>query len=317
VSEKAEGQGESGKSEEAKGGDESSALAERVAHLETENAELRDKLLRTMAEMENIRRRSEREKADISKYAISKFAGDVVGVADNIRRAIEATPKDAANADPALKSLAEGVEVTERELTNVLERHGIKRIDPLHEKFDPNFHQAMFEEESADVSPGNVVRVMQAGFLIEDRLLRPALVSVAKAWTGPKPEPKPAVEELPAKTERVAKTERAVEQAKEFEAPLGASSVREPKAEGYGTHRPEWTAPRAARPNPSSRPTVTELRKQSEGAARPRVSVEPTPFSSSQRPPQQSANGGAPTARTSTLHQPVIGARPGPRKGGQ
>jgi molecular chaperone GrpE len=328
---KSEGGGEeTGKGEKAKGGDDAAALAERVARLETENAELRDKLLRTMAEMENVRRRTEREKADISKYAITKFAGDVVGVADNIRRAIEATPKKAASSDPALKSLVEGVEVTERELTNVLERHGIKRLDPLHEKFDPNFHQAMFEEESLDTAAGNVVRVMQAGFMIEDRLLRPALVSVAKAWTGPKPEPKPepkpSVEETPGKTERNDKTERAnrterpdkaersAEQPKEVEVSPGAASVREPKAQNFGTVRPEWTAPRAARPNPS-RPTINETRRPSEGTARPRISTDSSPFSSAQRPPQPPANGGAPTARTSTLHQPVIGARTGPRKG--
>jgi molecular chaperone GrpE len=297
---------ETGKSDAGRGeGDSAASMGqtERVARLETENSELRDKLLRAMAEMENIRRRTEREKADIAKYAISKFAGDVVGVADNIHRAIEATPKDALSSDPALKSLAEGVEVTERELMNVLERHGIKRINPTNEKFDPNFHQAMFEEESMDVAPGAVVRVMQAGFMIEDRLLRPALVSVAKAWTGPVPEVKPA-----APVETQPRPEPVVEQAApvEFEAVANNNaSVREPRPQGFGPSRPEWTAPRPARPNPRS--TVTELRKPMEGQNRPRVSVEPNPFTGSQRPqPPQIKTAGPATVRPSTLHQPVI-----------
>lgn len=311
---------ETGKGEDARNEAEAAraALAERVARLEAENAELRDKHLRAAAEVENVRRRTEREKADISKYAISKFAGDVVGVADNIRRAIEATPKDALSSDPALKSLAEGIEVTERELMKVLERHGIKRIDPLHEKFDPNFHQAMFEEESMEVPPGAVVRVMQAGFMIEDRLLRPALVSVAKAWTGPLPEVKPA-----APVETPPKHEPAVEQAAAvgYDAIASNASIREPRAQGFGPSRPEWTAPRAARPNPRS--TVTELRKPMEGQThRPRVSVDPglNPFSGSQRPAQPPMKAGPATIRP-TLHQPVIQTqRPGEsqkKNGGQ
>lgn len=311
---------ESGKSEPGKGeAANDDERVERIARLEAENAELRDKVLRTIAEMENIRRRTEREKADISKYAITKFAGDILSVSDNIRRAIEATPKDSSGSDPALRSLVEGVEMTERDLTNVLERHGIKRIDPLKEKFDPNFHQAMFEEESKDVPTGNVVRVMQSGFMIEDRLLRPALVSVAKAWTGPVAE-KPAAEDAPVKAERV-KTERVVETPKDPDSPGGSSSVREAKTQPQnfsGSTRPEWTAPRQARPNPS-RPTVTELRRpsSSEGQARARVSVDPSPFSATQRPAQQPSSGAASSSRTSTLHQPVISpTRPGPRRNG-
>jgi molecular chaperone GrpE len=305
---------ETGKSESGKSESDfvSMGQIERIARLETENTELRDKLLRAMAEVENVRRRTEREKVDIAKYAINKFAGDVVGVADNIRRAIDATPKDAASSDPALKCLAEGIEVTERELMNVLERHGIKRIDPLHEKFDPNFHQAMFEEESMDVAPGAVVRVMQAGFMIEERLLRPALVSVAKAWTGPVLEVKPAVV---VETAPPPKPEPVVEQAPaiEFEAiASNNASIRESRAQGFGpaghSNRPEWTAPRPVRPNP--RGAVTELRKPAEGQNRPRVSVEPNPFTVTQRPqpPQVKAAGPASTAtvRPSTLHQPVI-----------
>lgn len=297
---------EASKGETAKSSGDS-GLAERLARLEAENAELKDKVLRAMAEVENVRRRTEREKADISKYAISKFAADVVGVSDNFRRAIEATPKEALSSQPALRSLAEGVEMIERDFLNVLERHGIKRIDPLHEKFDPNFHQAMFEEESLDVAPGAVVRVMQAGFMIDERLLRPALVSVAKAWTGPIPEPQPAA--APAETAPIAADPVDEQPApSEFEAVASNASIREPRTQGFGPSRPEWTAPRAARPNPRS--TVTELRsKPSEGQTRPRVAaVDPNPFMGSQRPPQpqvKPTNPGA-TMRPSTLHQPVI-----------
>lgn len=302
-------------------------LLERVARLEAENAELRDKTLRTMAEMENIRRRTEREKTDVSKYAISRFAADMAGVADNIRRAIEATPQEALNANPALRSLYEGIEVTEREMMNVLERHGMKRIDPRNEKFDPNFHQAMFEEESPDIPPGNVVRVMQAGFMIEDRLLRPALVSVAKVWSGPRPEARPAPEApretldatlpgTPSETPHEAQgTGGSVETAAFAEAARvsePAVVTVEPRSQSGSGARPEWTAPRQARPNPS-RHAVTEVRRPVEGHSRPRVAVEPSPFASSQRP-QPPADSGAPTSRTSTLHQPVISHRPGPRR---
>ena len=141
---------------------------------------MRDRLLRTMAEMENVRRRTEREKADTARYAISNFARDVLTVGDNLRRTIEHVPADAAAQDPALKSFLDGVELTERELLNVLERHGVTRIDPVGQRFDPNCHQAMYEVQNPDVPEGTVVDVMQAGYVIGDRCLRPALVAVAK-----------------------------------------------------------------------------------------------------------------------------------------
>ena len=152
-----------------------------------ENADMRDRLLRTMADMENLRKRTEREKSDTARYAISSFARDVLTVGDNLRRTVEHVPADAAAQDPALKSFLEGVELTERELLNVLERHGVTRIDPLGARFDPNFHQAMYEVEKKDVPEGTVVDVMQGGYTIGDRCLRPALVAVAKG--GPKPAP--------------------------------------------------------------------------------------------------------------------------------
>jgi len=152
-----------------------------------ENADMRDRLLRTMADMENLRKRTEREKSDTARYAISSFARDVLTVGDNLRRTVEHVPPDAAAQDPALKSFLDGVELTERELLNVLERHGVTRIDPLGARFDPNFHQAMYEVEKKDVPEGTVVEVMQGGYTIGERCLRPALVAVAKG--GPKPAP--------------------------------------------------------------------------------------------------------------------------------
>jgi molecular chaperone GrpE len=146
----------------------------------TENADMRDRLLRTMADMENLRRRTEREKSDTARYSISNFARDVLTVGDNLKRTIEHVPAEAAAQDPALKSFLEGVEITERELLNVLERHGVTRIEPLGQRFDPNCQQAMYEVQSAEVPDGTVVDVMQAGYMIGDRCLRPALVAVAK-----------------------------------------------------------------------------------------------------------------------------------------
>jgi molecular chaperone GrpE len=145
-----------------------------------ENADMRDRLLRTMADMENLRRRTEREKTDTSRYAISSFARDVLTVGDNLRRTIEHVPTEAASQDPALKSFLDGVELTERELLNVLERYGVVRIEPLGARFDPNCHQAMYEVQNPDVPEGTVVDVMQAGYVIGDRCLRPALVAIAK-----------------------------------------------------------------------------------------------------------------------------------------
>ncbi len=148
--------------------------------LRVENEELRDRLLRLMAEMENVRRRMERERQDTAKYAVSNFARDMVGVGDNLRRAIDHVPAEAAANDPALKSFLDGVELTDRELMNVLERHGVVRLEPLGQKFDPNMHQAMFELEDAEKPAGTIVQVMQPGYSIGERCLRPALIGVSK-----------------------------------------------------------------------------------------------------------------------------------------
>lgn len=160
-----------------------------IVALQAEAADLKDRLLRAHAEVENIRKRSEREKEETAKYAVTRFAREIVNVGDNFQRAIDAVPAGAAEQDPALKSFLEGVTMTERELLNVLERNGIKRVQPLNEPFNPHLHQAVMEIQRSDVPSGTVVQVFQAGFMIEDRVLRPAMVAVAKG--GPKSTPAP------------------------------------------------------------------------------------------------------------------------------
>lgn len=156
-----------------------------IAVLEAEKAELKDKLLRLMADMENLRRRTEREIADARAYGVTNFARDMLTVTDNIRRAIESVPEEARSAaEGAFKGLIEGIELTERDLLNTLERHGVKKLDPQGQKFDPNLHQAMFEVPNPDVPNGTVVQVVQTGFTIGERVLRPALVGVSRG--GPK-----------------------------------------------------------------------------------------------------------------------------------
>ncbi|GJL98479.1 MAG: protein GrpE [Methyloligella sp.] len=157
-----------------------------VEVLETEVAELKDKLLRQAADMENLRRRTEREKQDMAKFAITNFAKDIVTLDDNLTRTLSAVPEGAVDEDPALKALVEGVEMTGRELTNVLERHGIKRIDPKGEIFDPNSHQALFEIPNPEITAGTILEVVAPGFTIDKRVLRPAMVGVAKGGEKPK-----------------------------------------------------------------------------------------------------------------------------------
>jgi molecular chaperone GrpE len=161
--------------------DAAAAAPKASTSLDRELADYKDRLLRTLADMENMRKRTEREVADSRVYGISAFARDILGVADNMHRAMQALDDELrAKADDQLKALLDGVELTERELMNVLEKHGVKRIEPLNQKFDPNRHQAMFEVEDASVPSGTVIQVMQAGYLIGERVLRPALVAVSK-----------------------------------------------------------------------------------------------------------------------------------------
>ena len=156
-----------------------------AAALAKEAAEYKDKLLRALADMENLRRRTEREVADTRAYGISSLARDLIGVADNLRRALEADGESAAAIEGPAKALHEGVELIEREFHKILERHGIKSFDPQGAKFDPNFHQAIFEVCDADMPAGTVARVIQPGYMIGERVLRPAMVGVSKE--GPKP----------------------------------------------------------------------------------------------------------------------------------
>ena len=152
-----------------------------VEALTKEVAESRDKMLRTLAEMENLRTRTRREVSDAKTYGITGFARDVLEIADNLQRALDAVPAEAkAAADPGLKALMEGVELTERSLLNALEKNGVKKFDPSGEKFNPNFQQAMYEVPDASVPAGTVVQVVQAGYMIGERVLRPALVGVSK-----------------------------------------------------------------------------------------------------------------------------------------
>ena len=148
-----------------------------VEALNAENAQLKDRLLRTLADMENLRRRTEREISDAKTYGVTAFARDVLNVVDNLERAIVNT---SAEAREAAKGLFEGVELTARDLQTALGRHGVKKLEPQGEKFDPNFHQAMFEAPDEGVPSGHVTQVMQSGWKIGERVLRPALVGVSK-----------------------------------------------------------------------------------------------------------------------------------------
>ncbi|MGB9151573.1 MAG: nucleotide exchange factor GrpE [Alphaproteobacteria bacterium] len=161
------------------GAAETDAAAARIADLEKQLAEMKDRALREMADAENTRRRSQKEREETSKYAVTSFAKEMLGISDNFRRALDAAPTE--NLDPATKNLIVGIDATERQLQAILDRFGIKKINPIGQPFDPNFHQVMMEVDSADHPAGTVVKVLQAGYMIHDRLLREAMVAVAKA----------------------------------------------------------------------------------------------------------------------------------------
>lgn len=165
--------------------------------LAEENSELNDRLLRLAADMENLRKRTARDVQDARAYAISAFARDMLSVSDNLRRALDAIPAEALqDGDPGLKSLAEGVDLTARDMLAALERHGVRKLEPKGGRFDPNFHQAMFEVENSEVPANTVMEVIQDGYVISERVLRPAMVGVSKG--GPKeaaPSEPPADEE--------------------------------------------------------------------------------------------------------------------------
>lgn len=153
--------------------------------LKAENADLRDKFLRLAAEMDNLRRRTERDVKDAKAYSVAGFARDMLAVSDNLRRALDTLPPELkANSEAGIAALIEGVDMTERSMLSALERHGVRKIDAEGQKFDPNFHQAMFEVPNPAVPNNTVVQVVQTGFTIGERVLRPAMVGVAKG--GPK-----------------------------------------------------------------------------------------------------------------------------------
>jgi molecular chaperone GrpE len=162
-------------------GQESAAPADPVAVLAKEASDLKDRLLRTLAEMENLRRRTDKEVADARIYGVTNFARDILAVADNMERAMKALDDEIRDkAEAGVKALLDGVELTERELIKVMEKHGVRKIEPMGQKFDPNLHQAMFELPDPSVPTGTVVQVMQPGYKIGERVLRPALVGIAK-----------------------------------------------------------------------------------------------------------------------------------------
>jgi molecular chaperone GrpE len=156
-----------------------------IEALNAENTELKDRALRALAEIENVRRRAEKDVADARTYAVSNFARDMLAVGDNMRRALESVSAEArSKSDQAIQALLDGIELTERELLKTLERHGIKKLDPRGERFDPHLHQAVFEVENSAVPAGTIGQVVAPGYTIGERVLRPALVSVTKG--GPK-----------------------------------------------------------------------------------------------------------------------------------
>lgn len=165
---------------------------DRIAELEALLAETKDQYLRARAETENVRRRGEKEREDALNYGSANFARDILSVSDNLRRALDALPADALEKDEILKSLATGVELTEKELHTALERHGVSKIDAEGQKFDHNLHQAMMEVPGTEHPPGTVVQVLQVGYTIKDRLLRPAMVGIAKGGADNKQDDKTA-----------------------------------------------------------------------------------------------------------------------------
>lgn len=258
--------------------------AAEIATLKAQNDEVTDRNLRLVAEMENLRRRTERDKSDFAKYAISEFARDILTVGDNIRRAIEAVPKEAVLSHPALTSLIEGVEVTERDLIKVLERYQVKRFDPLGEMFNPHFHEAMTKVDVPNVPADTVIQVIHAGYMIGERVLRPAAVIVAKGG---------AVAEQPVKGGGDPDT-----------VPPGAMRV---PSDAVSSSSPEPADFTAARDRADSRRASESNGK--EAWAGDRVSQMPRSRANGAGPAYQNSGknrAGASQSRSSTLHKPVI-----------
>ena len=164
---------------------ELAAAKTKIAELEKKIVEIKDQALRALAEADNTRKRAERAKEDTAKFAVSSFARDLLSVADNLRRALGAMPPEAREKNPELINIHTGISAIERDLLRVFENNGIKRIDPINQKFDANQHEVMFEVESPNQPAGTVVQVIDPGFLIHERLLRPARVGVSKGEIPP------------------------------------------------------------------------------------------------------------------------------------
>jgi molecular chaperone GrpE len=195
MSDSKNGNGREEAAEGAQGTEGSPTLETQIAQAEAEAADLKDRLLRALAEAENVRRRAERERDDARKYAVANFAKDLLDAADNLRRAIEHMP-EAQVKDELTRNLLTGVAATERTLLAAFERHGIRRVDPKGERFDHNFHQAIYEAENTGKPAGTVVEVLQPGYVLNDRLLRPAMVGVAKGDVKPAEPPKDRFDEV-------------------------------------------------------------------------------------------------------------------------
>jgi molecular chaperone GrpE len=167
--------------------------ASKEQELQAEVDKLKDQLLRNMAELENYRKRAEREREEMAKFAITGFSRDILTVSDNLRRALESVPPDHEEPEKLLISLMEGVEITEKELLAAFKKHGIEKIDPLGQPFNHEFHQAMFELEDSDQPPGTIIHVLQPGYQLHSRLLRPAMVGVVKAKKNGEKDPEAAL----------------------------------------------------------------------------------------------------------------------------
>jgi len=167
--------------------DVSAAEASAEPSAEEQTAEMKDRLLRALADVENTRRRAARDVEDARKYASSGFAKDLLNVSDNLRRALDAVGDDVREGDETVKNLVQGIEMVEKELLSAFERQGIKKVDPLGEPFDHNFHQAMYEKPGTEYANGTVAEVLQAGYVMHERLLRPAMVAVAKGEAAETP----------------------------------------------------------------------------------------------------------------------------------
>jgi molecular chaperone GrpE len=262
--------------------------------------EVNDRNLRLVAEMENLRRRTERDKSEFAKYAISEFARDVLSVGDNVRRAIEAVPKEAVLSHPALSSLIEGVEMTERDLIKVLERYQVKRFDPLGEPFNPHLHEAMTKVDVPNVPADTVIQTIHAGYMIGDRVLRPAAVIVAKGGMVEQPRSgesdviPPGAMRVPSDAVSSSSFHQGAGGETEFLARTGRAAADE-------AWRQKQNEGQSQNPSQENRPDerVAPMRRQRQGGG----GGGGVPYGGAGR--QQNNQQGQ--SRPSTLHKPVIG----------